>query len=133
MCSVQNDPHLPPVIAVVDDDGSVRNGLANLLRSAGYVVLGFDSAESFLAFEGYADFSCVVLDVRLTGRSGIDLRRQLKDDGIDMPTVFISAEGDHAMQLRAFDAGAHAFLHKPIDAELLLKNVRQASMLRATP
>lgn len=132
MCSVQHDQHLPPVVAVVDDDGAVRNSLANLLRSAGYIALAFDSAEAFLAFEGYADFSCVVLDVRLTGKSGIELQRQLKDDGIDMPTVFISAEDDDAVQLRAFDAGARAFLHKPIDAELLLRNVREVSMPRST-
>jgi FixJ family two-component response regulator len=110
----------PPVVFVVDDDPSVRDALAGLLRSVGLDVLSFGSTQEFLQGERPDLPGCLVLDVRLPGRSGLDFQRELAESGIYLPIVFITGHGDIPMSVRAMKAGAIEFLTKPFhDQELL--------------
>ena len=109
-----------PVVFVVDDDPSVREALAGLLRSVGLDVRSFRSTQEFLQ-SGRPDLpGCLVLDVRLPGRSGLDLQRELSEASLHLPIVFITGHGDIPMSVRAIKAGAIEFLTKPFhDQELL--------------
>jgi FixJ family two-component response regulator len=108
------------VVFVVDDDPSVREALAGLLRSVGLEVRPFGSTQEFLQSRRPDAPGCLVLDVRLPGRSGLDLQRELAGSGIDLPIVFITGHGDIPMSVRAMKAGAIEFLTKPFhDQELL--------------
>ena len=109
-----------PVVFVVDDDPSVRAALAGLLRSVGLEVLSFGSTQEFLQSKRRDAPGCLVLDVRLPGRSGLDFQRELAESGIQIPIVFITGHGDIPMSVRAIKAGAIEFLTKPFhDQELL--------------
>jgi FixJ family two-component response regulator len=109
-----------PVVFVIDDDPSVRDALAGLLRSVGLDVLAFGSTQDFLQSERPDLPGCLVLDVRLPGRSGLDFQRELAQAGIHLPIVFITGHGDIPMSVRAMKAGAIEFLTKPFhDQELL--------------
>jgi FixJ family two-component response regulator len=108
-----------PVVFVIDDDASVREALAGLLRSVGLEVHMFPSTQEFLQRPRPDAPGCLVLDVRLPGRSGLDLQRELSETSIHLPTVFITGYGDIPMSVRA-KAGAIEFLTKPFhDQELL--------------
>jgi FixJ family two-component response regulator len=108
------------VVFVVDDDPSVREALAGLLRSVGLEVRSFGSAQEFVRSERPDAPGCLVLDVRLPGRSGLDFQRELAESGIHLPIVFITGHGDIPMSVRAIKAGAIEFLTKPFhDQELL--------------
>jgi FixJ family two-component response regulator len=109
-----------PVVFVIDDDPSVRDALAGLLRSVGLEVLSFGSTREFLQSKRPDAPGCLVLDVRLPGRSGLDFQRELAESGIQVPIVFITGHGDIPMSVRAMKAGAIEFLTKPFhDQELL--------------
>ena len=109
-----------PVVFVVDDDPSVRDALAGLLRSVGLEVLSFGSTQEFLQSKRRDAPGCLVLDVRLPGRSGLDFQRELAESSIQIPIVFITGHGDIPMSVRAIKAGAIEFLTKPFhDQELL--------------
>jgi FixJ family two-component response regulator len=109
-----------PVVFVVDDDQSVREVLASLLRSVGLEVQSFGSTQEFLQSKRADAPGCLVLDVRLPGRSGLDFQRELAESGIHLPIVFITGHGDIPMSVRAMKAGAIEFLTKPFhDQELL--------------
>ena len=109
-----------PVVFVVDDDPSVRDALARLLRSVGLDVLSFGSTQEFVQSKRPDAPGCLVLDVRLPGRSGLDFQRELAASGIHLPIVFITGHGDIRMSVRALKAGAIEFLTKPFqDQELL--------------
>jgi len=109
-----------PVVFVIDDDPSVRDALAGLLRSVGLEVLSFGSTQEFLQSKRPDAPGCLVLDVRLPGRSGLDFQRELAESGIQVPIVFITGHGDIPMSVRAIKAGAIEFLTKPFhDQELL--------------
>jgi FixJ family two-component response regulator len=112
------------VVVVIDDEEAVRQGLQRLLRSAGFSVASFASAEEFLNSGQLDDIGCVVADIRMPGMSGLDLQSKLKADGISIPIIFITAHGDEKMRIRAMRAGAVAFLAKPFDREVLLDRVR---------
>jgi FixJ family two-component response regulator len=108
------------VVFVIDDDPSVRDALAGLLRSVGLEVRSFGSTQEFLHSERPDMPGCLVLDVRLPGRSGLDFQRELAQTGIHLPIVFITGHGDIPMSVRAIKAGAIEFLTKPFhDQELL--------------
>jgi len=94
------------MIAVVDDDMSVRRSLLRLLRSAGFQVAVFDSGESFLAQDKDLLPACLILDIHLAGISGPDLKHELNQRGVDLPTIFITAHDEEATQatLRNFPA-----------------------------
>ena len=113
-------------VFVVDDDTSVRESLKNLIRSAGFSVQTFSSAQEFLASQRPQAPSCLVLDVQLPGLSGLDLQQELAKGGIQIPIIFISGHGDIPMSVRAMKAGALEFLTKPIKDEDLLDAIQQA-------
>jgi RNA polymerase sigma factor (sigma-70 family) len=115
-----------PVVFVVDDDPSVRSSLKFLLGSVGLQVEGFDSAETFLQRRPPDAPSCLVLDVRLRGLSGLDFQRELAARNIRIPIVFVTGHGDIPMSVRAMKAGAIEFLTKPYRDQDLLDAVRIA-------
>ena len=114
-------------IAVVDDDVSVRRGLDRLLRSGGYEVETHASVHAFLASDALDAVSCLILDVRMPGPSGLDLQAVLAAEGRRIPIVFITGHGDISMAVRAMKAGAADFLSKPFDDEELFRAIEHAS------
>jgi RNA polymerase sigma factor (sigma-70 family) len=115
-----------PVIFVVDDDPSIRSSLKFLLSSVGLQVESFESAESFLQRKPPDAPSCLVLDVRLRGLSGLDFQSELAARNIRIPIVFVTGHGDIPMSVRAMKAGAIEFLTKPYRDQDLLDAVRIA-------
>ena len=113
-------------VYVVDDDASVRKALRRLMRSAGFEVLAFDSAEDFLEFSRCGAPGCVVVDVQMPGMNGLDLQDQLTDAGSKLPLVFITAYEDDHVRARAMNAGATEFLQKPFDDKALLNAIHSA-------
>jgi FixJ family two-component response regulator len=108
------------LVFVVDDDGSVREGLGSLMRSAGLRVETFASAQEFLARPRADGPSCVVLDVRLPGLSGLDLQQRMAEGTMENPIIFITGRGDGPTSVRAMKAGAAEFLTKPfLDRDLV--------------
>jgi FixJ family two-component response regulator len=114
------------IVFVVDDDASVREGLGSLIRSAGLRVETFASAQEFLARPQADVPSCLVLDVRLPGLSGLDLQKRLAEVNIEIPIVFITGHGDVPTSVRAMKAGAVEFLTKPFVDRDLLDAIQQA-------
>jgi FixJ family two-component response regulator len=117
---------LKPTVFVIDDDPSVLKGLARLMRSSGLEAETFASAELFLAREHYAGVGCVILDVRMPGRSGMDLQDELSRADYSMPIIFITGHGNIHMSVQAMKGGAVDFLTKPFDDEELLEAVKKA-------
>jgi FixJ family two-component response regulator len=115
-----------PIVYVVDDDPSVRRSLARLIRSEGFRVETFARAQDFLDQKEGTDPSCLVLDVNLPGRSGLDLQRELSLRGYSMPIVFITGYGTIPMSVQAMRGGAAEFLEKPVNDQVLLKAIHQA-------
>jgi RNA polymerase sigma factor (sigma-70 family) len=116
----------PPVVFVVDDDPSVRSSLKFLMSSVGLQVESFDSADALLQRKLPDAPSCLVLDVRLRGLSGLDFQRELAARNCHMPIIFITGHGDIPMSVRAMKAGAVEFLTKPFRDQDLLDAVRIA-------
>ena len=115
-----------PLISIVDDDDSLRNSLNNLIRSVGFGVQDFCSAEAFLKSNQLHDTACLILDVRMPGMSGLDLQRQLVATNCPTPIIFITSHGDSDAQARALEAGAVDYLYKPFREEALLKAIDSA-------
>jgi FixJ family two-component response regulator len=113
-------------VYVVDDDPSVRRGLARLLRSAGHPVETFPSAREFLARAVYEHPACVLVDVRMPELTGFDLQETMLARGDELPMIFITGHGDIPMAVRAMQAGAHDFLTKPFEDQTLLDAVQKA-------
>lgn len=114
------------LIAVVDDDESIRMALKGLLKEAGLDVRSFASAEDFLKSGEQRQTGCLIADIRMPGMSGLDLQAKLNAENCPIPTIFITAHGDEKMRLRAMRAGAVEFLSKPFDDAVLLETVRAA-------
>ncbi|HZZ92251.1 MAG TPA: response regulator transcription factor [Usitatibacter sp.] len=112
------------IVYVVDDDASVREALSSLLRSIGLEVVTFASADEFLACPLDERPSCLVLDVRLPGLSGLELQRELAARGRGIPIIFITGHGDVPMSVRAMKGGAVEFLQKPFLEEELVAAIR---------
>ncbi len=116
-----------PIIAVVDDDESVRESLAGLAESVGYEAALFASAEEFLQSARQRDsLACLILDVRLPGMSGVELYAQLNQRLRSIPTIFITAHADPELNTWATKTGVIALLYKPFQPEVLLQAVRKA-------
>jgi len=115
-----------PLIAIIDDDTSVRRSLKRLIASFGLSVKGFGSAEEFLQSGHLHDAKCLVLDVRLPGMSGVECQQRLAGEGPRIPIVFITAHGDEATREQALEDGAVDFLFKPVDQNALLNAIRSA-------
>jgi FixJ family two-component response regulator len=115
-----------PLISVIDDDDALRGSLENLIRSVGLRVQGFSSAEAFLRFNQVHEASCLILDVRMLGMSGLDLQREMVLAGYQMPLIFITAHQNDDWRTQALEAGAVAFLFKPFYEEELLNAIDAA-------
>jgi FixJ family two-component response regulator len=109
-----------PMISIVDDDRSLREATKGLVRSFGYGADAFASAEEFLQSDRVNDTSCLILDVNMPGLSGIELQRQLIEQGNRMPIIFITAVPEETTRAKALDAGAIGFLCKPFREEWLI-------------
>jgi len=114
------------LIAIVDDDDSMRDALDGLLKAVGYPARAFASAEEFLKSGQQHQTSCLIADIRMPGMSGLELQAQLNTERCRIPIIFITAHGDAKMRMHALRAGAVEFLSKPFDEEVLLESVRAA-------
>jgi FixJ family two-component response regulator len=119
------------VISVIDDDASVRTATDNLLRSLGYAVRTFVSAEEFLGSARLNDTSCVIADVQMPGMSGVDLQARLLTRGYRVPFIFMTAFPEETIRARALKAGAICFLTKPFDRLTLIRCLDTALERRA--
>jgi len=115
-----------PLIAIVDDDPSARDGLHRLIRASGWRVETFASAQEFLARPRGEVPSCLILDLELPDLSGLDVQKQLAAAGLEIPIVFLTGHGTIPASVRGMKAGALEFLTKPYDAEDLLRVVEEA-------
>jgi FixJ family two-component response regulator len=115
-----------PIVVVIDDDKDVRDALADLLQSVGLRVELFVSVREFLDRAVPFRPACLVLDVRLPGRSGIDFQKDVVKEGVNLPIVFISGHADVPMSVGAMKAGAIEFLTKPVRQQDLLDAIQLA-------
>ena len=116
----------PLIISIIDDDASVRVATNNLLRSRGYIVHAFASAEEFLLSPHFNQTSCVIADVHMAAMSGLDLLADMRAKGHDSPFIFITAFPDESLRARAMKAGAVCFLAKPFAAPTLIRCLETA-------
>jgi FixJ family two-component response regulator len=119
-----------PLVAIVDDDESVRESLPDLLREFGFATHSFSSAEEFLTSDRLVQTGCLILDVAMPGMTGFDLQRELKLRGHRIPIIFISAHKDDVVRRRAFQQGAVEFLFKPFSDTALLQALNAAFGVR---
>ena len=115
-----------PRISIVDDDPLVRDALCRLCKSVGYEPESYASAEAFLETESAPQAGCLVLDVHLPKRSGLELQAELQAKNSQLPIVFITAFEDEQEKAKALDRGAVEFLRKPLDTDRLLEVIEQA-------
>jgi FixJ family two-component response regulator len=115
-----------PLVAVVDDDESIREATQSLLLSAGFQAAAFASAEDFLQAPQRQDTACLIVDVRMPGMSGLDLQQQLARSRSAIALIFITSHEDDEARARALRAGAVDFLYKPFSDEALLRAIRSA-------
>ena len=118
------------LVCVVDDNESVRESLPDLLQHVGFAVQTFASAEAFLASEALNETNCLLLDVGLPGMSGPDLQLELTRRGLQIPIVFITAQGDKSLRPRLVARGAAACLFKPFSDTVLIDAVNAALGMR---
>ena len=119
-------PNSAPIVGIIDDDAGIRDGLGDLMESVGLKALTYASVPEFLAV-GLPDApSCLVLDVRMPGQSGLELQQRLIAAGLKTPIIFITGHADIEMSVRAMKAGAAEFLPKPFREQDLLEAVHQS-------
>jgi len=114
------------LVAIVDDDDSMRSALQGLLKAIGLPSQVFASAEEFLNSGQQHQTACLIADIRMQGMSGLELQARLNAEHCRIPTIFITAHGDTKMRMQALRAGAVEFLAKPFEDEALLESVRAA-------
>jgi FixJ family two-component response regulator len=114
------------LVAIVDDDDSMRSALQGLLQSVALPARAFASAEEFLKSGQQRHIACLIADIRMPGMSGLELQAQLNAEHCRIPIIFITAHGDEKMRMQALRAGAVEFMAKPFDDEALLESVRAA-------
>ena len=114
------------LVSIVDDDFSVGRSTQRLLRSSGFRAAAFTSAEDFLKSGRVRETDCLLLDVRMPGVDGLELQRRLREANCLPPTIFISARASEEEERRALQAGAAAFLRKPVSKEKLLQAILTA-------
>jgi len=114
------------LVAIVDDDDSMRSALQGLLQSAEFPSQSFASAEEFLQSGQQHQIACLIADIRMPGMSGLELQAQLNAERCRIPIIFITAHGDEKMRMQALRAGAVEFMAKPFDDGALLDSVRAA-------
>lgn len=114
------------LVAVIDDDESVRESIPGLLRAFGFNAMAFESAEAFLASEVIETTDCLILDVAMPGMSGPELFEQLKHGPCSIPVIFITAHGSAELCGRLIRLGAAACLQKPFDPAVLIEALQHA-------
>ena len=114
------------LVAIIDDDESMREAVENLLNSVGIRSRSFESAEDFLRSGLQNEIACLISDIRMPGMTGLELQAKLVADGSRIPIIFITAHGNTRMRRQALEAGAIEFLGKPFNDESLLGSVRAA-------
>jgi FixJ family two-component response regulator len=114
------------IVAIVDDDESVRNALQGLMKAVGLRAQAYASAEEFLGSGAQRSTACLIADIRMPGMSGLELQARLNAERCRIPTIFITAHGDTTMRMQALRAGAVEFLAKPFNDDVLLEHVRAA-------
>jgi FixJ family two-component response regulator len=114
------------LVAIVDDDDSMRGALLGMLHVVGLPAQAFSSAEEFLKSGQQHQIACLIADIRMPGMSGLELQAKLNADRCRVPIIFITAHGDEKMRMQALRAGAVEFMAKPFDDEALLESVRAA-------
>ena len=114
------------LVAIVDDEKSIRNATRDLLRAAGFSAVTFEDAESFLASASRASVACLIADMRMAGMTGLELYQALIASGNGIPTVIITAHPEDVAQSRAREAGITCYLSKPFAPDELLECVREA-------
>ncbi len=110
-------------MAIVEDDASANRALARLVRSAGYAPSSYYSAESFLADSARSSFACLLLDIQLSGMSGLELQRQLLTEGDPLPIIFITAHDDPSYRAEALQRGCAGFLRKTDPSAMVLEEL----------
>jgi len=115
-----------PLVAIVDDDKSIRNATSDLLKAAGFTPAAFEDAESFLGWASRASAACLIADMRMPGMSGLELYEALVASGLTIPTVIITAHPEELAQARARAAGIRCYLSKPFAPDDLLECVGEA-------
>jgi FixJ family two-component response regulator len=115
-----------PVIAIVDDDDSFRRATMSFIRSLGYAVLQFASAEAFLKSDQLHDADCLISDVQMPGMNGVELQGKLIDQGHRLPIIFVTAFPEMKARARALAAGAIGFVGKPFNDEVLIACLDEA-------
>jgi FixJ family two-component response regulator len=115
-----------PVISIVEDDAAVRAATENLVKSLGFAVYTFASAQEFLQSQFMSDTECLISDVQMPNMSGIELQATLASRGREIPMIFMTAFPDESVRRRAMDAGAVGFLHKPFHGETLIECIQDA-------
>lgn len=113
-------------VLIVDDNPSMLKSMRRLLREHGFNATLFDSAAALLSHADFEDAFCIILDIDLNIQSGIDLRRQLAERGVDLPVIFITGNDSDANRSAAIESGCIAYLTKPFPARLLLEPVEKA-------
>jgi len=115
-----------PLIALVDDDESIREALMSLLKSFGYRAVAFTCAEEFLSDDRRRKPACLIADVQMPGMSGLELHDRLRESGRAIPTILITAYPDPATRAQALRRGVRAYLSKPFREEALRASIRKA-------
>ena len=115
-----------PLLSIVDDDQSVRESLPDLLREFGFAARAFSSAEEFLSSDSVGQTKCLILDVAMPGMTGLDLQKELRRRGQEIPVIFITAQKDDAIRQQALKQGAVNFLYKPFSDTALLEALNAA-------
>ncbi len=113
------------IIAIVDDDQSIREAMGDFLRSYGYESRSFSSAEDFLTYGERPSIDCILLDVKMHGLSGLELQVILRSGKNPTPIIFMTSHQEDAIRKAAMEAGAHAFLGKPVDLKLLIGHLEK--------
>jgi FixJ family two-component response regulator len=125
----KGEPQNQSLIVLVDDDELIRNSTARLLRSKGFRFESFPSAEEFIGSGRMGGTACLLLDVRMPGMGGLELQGLLATRGFRFPIIFVTANGNEQIERQALQAGASAFLHKPVPQDTLLRAIRNALQL----
>jgi FixJ family two-component response regulator len=134
VCQIVIGPNVkPPLIAIVDDDESVRIGTKSLVRSLGYEVQTFESAEDFLLSQQRHDASCLISDIQMPGVGGLELQQLLAAENSPVPIIFITAFPDAQVRQLALDAGAIGFLSKPFEGEALIECLERVLSAGSAP
>jgi FixJ family two-component response regulator len=121
------------MIAIIDDDLSIGSALENYVASCGFVAQSYVSAENFLELCDPALVACLVSDIRMPGMNGLELQRHLKNSGVEVPVIFITAASDESIRTVAMAGGAAGFFLKPFNSAALMHSIKLVMLKRGFP